>query len=339
MSTPGLSPAEQSFISPHLKHIWASKGVDQSQWAKACNQAANELAQRILAMRSGTIPMPEHPSLELYKEAARKREQIAHRIGQAMDFGELRTDKEPLYTIMSDSGTYGSQFEKIKHAITALADKNGIEAAHGLSWKVTKENKSGLEITTVQLIDGDEKIMQTLQTLKVLETEKTLGDYTSQLNAQQHPEWHEVLTRSKIREELSVKKEAALIIHTPGQHVEAMLHRADNALAQAIQGQGNIEHAIGNAAWVLGIAAPLRRGSASTSDILIKALMKANNMEVKPYRADTLNWDLAAIVAPSQEEFAKYHALLFEGSTPAADRQWSIDPRNQPGPRPDRKLD
>lgn len=322
-----MSLLARSFINRHLQAKWAGQqGKDQSAWAMACENATLELAQHILAIRSGAIPCPENITQDFYLEVAKKRREIAKALGHPAQYGEMRQPGDDLYTFLYDGGTYASQFNEVRDGVLSLSDLNGQEAAPGLSWKVSKVTNHGLAITTVDLVDTEGRIMQTLQLLKA-EEGKTLGNYIEQLKANEPPKWHEVLTKSAIAQDISQKKEAALIIHTPFENLKPMLHKADADVLSLIKGAGDKEekqNALSRAAWILGVTPSVRGGGASTTDIFVKALMVANNMEVTPYRGNALGWDLTSMIAPSQESFVTTHQQLFKRHYNSTDvKGWS----------------
>jgi len=277
--TPWISKApERSFISPQLRNGWASQN-DQSKWAEYCNDALSEVTNDILRIRNGEIPFPQNITHALSVKTAAERFKIAQALNQAPEFGRWRNESEDIYTILSPVGTFGTQFEEVKKRILDLSRLENKTAAPGLAWKTDQKNIDGLQITTVHLEDAEGKVMQVLQTLQVIEPGKTLRDYSDVLNAKEYPQWHEALTTSNIAEETGRQTQAAFILHTPAKNLDSMWHHADEAIGHLIRADEDPEtlrKRIAEVTWVLGLAPSVVRGGASTTDILVKSLMKAN---------------------------------------------------------------
>jgi Avirulence protein len=309
-----VSAAARSFISPQLSKGWAAQN-DQSQWAMLCNDACQKLADYILAIRSGAVSYPENMTHDLSMKAAGERIKIARRLNQPPEFGALRQSGDDIYTILSPVGTYGEQFEEVRDRIHALATLPESKAAPGLTWKSTKTNINGLEIETVNLEDAKGRVMQMSQSLRITQPGKTLADYSEILDKDHYPQWHEMLTKSSIAQDTGKQTEAALILHTPAKNLEAMWHHADAAIEDLVRGEKDptaLRKSLGEVTWILGIAPSVIRGGAATTDILVKALMRANGMDITPYCKGGLSWDFVTMTTPTQSQFVDIHPALFK---------------------------
>jgi avirulence protein len=102
--------------------------------------------------------------------------------------------------------------------------------------------------------------------------------------------------------------------HTEPQHIQALMDEADVVFRSTLQDAGKLSpgektERLGKLHWLLAQAAPDSRGSAAKSEMAVRSLACALDMELPPFKRGVIP-DLEAFVTPQDAFTQKYNGFL-----------------------------
>ncbi len=108
--------------------------------------------------------------------------------------------------------------------------------------------------------------------------------------------------------------------HTEPEHIQALMDEADDVFRSTLKEAGKLSpdekaERLGKLHWLLAQASPDSRGSAAKSEMAVRSLACALDMELPPFKRGIVP-DLEAFVTPQAAFAQKYKALFSSGAPP-----------------------
>jgi len=252
--------------SSSLSGSWRS---DQERYAKLCHAAVEQSLEKL-----SSEPMTVK---SLYEFLAGQRHAIAEELHQASNkkIGKVRTydQRGEPWTPIIPTGKYGDFFTPVKDRIIALYNKEPQEQ----KGYIIQEDTSGGDFRRgdwVVITDGDLR-----------------------LTGITYPKENEM--------DIMLFGSSFIFLHTEAQYIPKIYEKIDNLFKSVLdhpQPTRENMQKIGEMVWYLAHAMPCERGSAATTEMFARTMMKKIGLPIVPYEHQ-IPLDFEALTEPDKTKF------------------------------------